>query len=110
MHISPISEERKKVTIKNGYIPRFEEYSRYFTDIAHAYFDYVITMASACACFHRQWQNFWCKLYQIENLWSKLVSDGDLEILLDNSDDVDTNEWSNMLSLTVWKFTDDNVA
>ena len=37
-------------------------------------------------------QNFWCKLYQIENLWSKLVSDGDLEILLDNSDDVNTNE------------------
>ena len=45
----------KKVTIKSGYIPRFEGYSRYFTDIAHAYFDYVITMASACAysaCFH----------------------------------------------------------
>ena len=44
----------KKVTIKNGYIPRFEGYSRYFTDIAHAYFDYVITMASASACLHRQ--------------------------------------------------------
>ena len=37
-------------------------------------------------------QNFWCKLYQIENLWSKLVSDGDLKILLNNSDDVNTNE------------------
>ena len=37
-------------------------------------------------------QNFWCKLYQIENLWSKLVSDGDLEILLDNSNDANTNE------------------
>ena len=37
-------------------------------------------------------QNFWCQLYQIENLWSKLVSDGDLEILLDNSDDVNKNE------------------
>ena len=92
MHIFPISEERKKVTIKNWYIPRFEGYSRYFTDIAHAYFDYVITMASACACFTDSDQNFWWKLYQIENLWSKLVSDGDLEILLDNSDDVNTNE------------------
>ena len=37
-------------------------------------------------------QNFWCKLYQIENLWSKLVSDGDLEILLDNTNDANTNE------------------
>ena len=37
-------------------------------------------------------QNFWCKLYQVENLWSNLISDGDLEILLDNSDDVSTNE------------------
>ena len=37
-------------------------------------------------------QNFWCKLYQIETLWSKLVSDGDLEILLDNSDDLNTDE------------------
>ena len=38
----------------------FEGYSRYFTDIAHAYFDYVISVrelkyiASACACFHQQ--------------------------------------------------------
>ena len=37
-------------------------------------------------------QNVWYILYQIENLWSKLVSDGDLDILLDNSDDVNTNE------------------
>ena len=58
MHISPISEEREKITIRNGYIPRFEGYSRYFTDIAHAYFDYVITMASACACFTESDQNF----------------------------------------------------
>ena len=36
-------------------------------------------------------QNFWYKLYQIENLGLKLVSDGDLEILLDNVDDVNTN-------------------
>ena len=41
--------------MQNGYIPRFEGYSRYFTGIAHAYFDYVITVASTCcACFHRQ--------------------------------------------------------
>ena len=44
----------KKVPIKNGYIPRFEGYSWYFTDIAHVYFEYVITVASACTCFHRQ--------------------------------------------------------
>ena len=37
-------------------------------------------------------QNFGYKLYQIENLGSNLVCDGDLEILLDNSDDVNTNE------------------
>ena len=54
MHISPISEEREESSYKNGYIPRFEGYNRYFTDIAHAYFDCVITMASACACFHPQ--------------------------------------------------------
>ena len=54
MHISPISEEREKSYYTNGYIPSFEGFSRYFTDIAHAYFDYVITVASACACFHRQ--------------------------------------------------------
>ena len=53
------------------------------------------TVASACACFHRQWvsdQNFWYKLYQIENLGSKFDSDGDLEILLDNADDANTNK------------------
>ena len=52
MHISPISEEREKSSYtkwQNGYIPRFEGYSRYFTDIAHAYFDYVITVASSHA-------------------------------------------------------------
>ena len=37
-------------------------------------------------------QNFWYILYQIQNLGSKLVSDGDLEILLDNADDVNTNK------------------
>ena len=37
-------------------------------------------------------QNFWYKLYQIGNLLSKMVSDGDLEILLYNSDDVNTDE------------------
>ena len=36
-------------------------------------------------------QNFWYKLYQIENLRFKLVSDGDLEILMDNADDANTN-------------------
>ena len=57
-------------------------------------------------------QNFWYKLYQIENLWSKLVSDGDLEILLDNSDDVNTNELVEYVvthSLEVYR-CDDNVA
>ena len=57
MHIAPISEEREQVPIKNWYNPRFEGYSRYFTDIAHAYFDCVITVASPCACFHQQWPN-----------------------------------------------------
>ena len=42
-----------------------EGYCRYFTDIAHSYFDYVITVASACACFHWQWPKL---LIQIENL------------------------------------------
>ena len=57
-------------------------------------------------------QNFWYKLYQIENLWSKLVSDGDLEILLDNSDDVNTNELVKYVvthSLEVYR-CDDNEA
>ena len=43
MHISSISEEREKSYYKNGYIPRFEGYSRYFTDIAHAYFTTTTT-------------------------------------------------------------------
>ena len=38
-------------------------------------------------------------LYQIENLGFKLVSDGDLEILLDNADDANTNKCT--MSLTV---------
>ena len=37
-------------------------------------------------------QNFRYKLYQIENLGFKLVGDGDLEILLDNADDANTNK------------------
>ena len=37
-------------------------------------------------------QNFWYKLYQIENFELKLVSDGNLEILLDNADDANTNK------------------
>ena len=37
-------------------------------------------------------QNFWYKWYQIENFGLKLVSDGNLEILLDNSDDANTNK------------------
>ena len=31
-------------------------------------------------------------MYQIENLGFKLVSDGDLKILLDNADDANTNK------------------
>ena len=58
MHISPISEEREKGTIQNGYIPHFEGYSRYFTNIAHAYFDYEIAVASACVVFTDSDQNF----------------------------------------------------
>ena len=59
----------------------------------------VITVVSACACFHRQWKKkkkkkktFWYKLYQIENFGLKLVGDGNLEILLDNADDASTNK------------------
>ena len=37
-------------------------------------------------------QNFWYKLYQIENFVVKLVSDGNLEILFDNADDANTNK------------------
>ena len=70
MHISSISEERENSYYKNGYIPHFEGYSRYFTDIAHAYFDYVITMASACACFHRQWPKV---LMQIVANWEFMI-------------------------------------
>ena len=35
-------------------------------------------------------QNFGYKLYQIENFGRKLVSDGNLEMLLDNADDPNT--------------------
>ena len=55
MHISPISEEREKSSHKNGYVPLFfKGYSQYFTNIAQANSDYMITVASACACFHGQ--------------------------------------------------------
>ena len=37
-------------------------------------------------------QNFGYKLYQIENFGLKLVSDGNLEMLLDNADDPNTNK------------------
>ena len=47
-------------------------------------------------------QNLWYKLYQIENFGLKLVSDGNLEILLDNADDGTIKiNWSNTLSLQV---------
>ena len=36
-------------------------------------------------------QNFGYKLYQIEDLGLKLVSDGNLEVLLDDADDPKTN-------------------
>ena len=37
-------------------------------------------------------QNFGYKLYQIENFGLKLVNDGNLEMLLDNADDPNTNK------------------
>ena len=37
-------------------------------------------------------QNFGYKLYQIENFGLKLVSDGNLEMLLDNADDSNTDK------------------
>ena len=37
-------------------------------------------------------QNFEYKLYQIENFGLKLVSDGNLEMLLGNADDPNTNK------------------
>ena len=85
MHISPISEEREKVPMQNGYNPRFEGYGRYFTDIAHAYFEYVLVFIDSD-------QNFGYKLYQSENFGFELVSDGYLEMLLDNADDPNTNK------------------
>ena len=38
-------------------------------------------------------QNFGYKLYQIENLGLKLVSEGNPEMLLDNADDPNTNNF-----------------
>ena len=100
----------KNVPIQNGYIPRFEGYSRYFTDIAHAYFDYVITVASACAYFTNSDQNFGYKLFQIENFGLKVVSDGNLEMLLDNADDPNTNKLIKCVVTQFLKFTGDNAA
>ena len=37
------------------------------------YFDYVITMASACACFHRQWPKL---LMQIVSNWEFMIQIG----------------------------------
>ena len=37
-------------------------------------------------------QNFGYKLYQSENFGLELVSDGNLEMLLDNADDPNTNK------------------
>ena len=37
-------------------------------------------------------QNFGSKLYQSENFGLELVSDGNLEMLLDNADDPNTNK------------------
>ena len=39
----------------------------------NAYFDYVITMASACACFHRQWPKL---LMQIVSNWEFMIQIG----------------------------------
>ena len=46
-------------------------------------------------------QNFWYKLYQIENFGLKLVSGGNLEILLHNADDANTN---NLIKYIVTQF------
>ena len=69
MHISPISEERETSSYTKWTYPYFEGYSRYFTEIAHAYFDYLITVASVwiVLVFTDSDQNFGYKLYQIEN-------------------------------------------
>ena len=37
-------------------------------------------------------QIFGCKLYQIENFGLRLVSNGNLEMLMDNTDDPNTNK------------------
>ena len=79
-----------------------EGYNRYFTNIAHAYFDYVITVASASACFSRQWPKLLIQSVSNWELGFKLVGDGDLEILLDNAEDANTSKLINgpTLSLT----------
>ena len=58
--------------------------------------------------FTNSGQNFWYKLYQIENLGFKLVSDGDPEILLDNADDANTNKLiKNVVTHAVFEVTGD---
>ena len=108
MHISPIFEEREKSCYKKWIYPSFQGYSRYFTDIAHAYFDYVIPRRLLVFVFTNGDQNFWYKLYQIENLGFKLFSDGDLEILLDNADDANINKLiKNVVTHAVFEVTGD---
>ena len=92
MHISPISEEREKSSFTKWIYPSFEGYSRYFTDIAHAYFEMWLPWRLLVLVFTDSDQNFGYKLYQIENFGLKLVSDGNLEILLYNADDPNTNK------------------
>ena len=55
-------------------------------------------------------QNFGYKLYQIENFRLKLVNDGNLEILLDNADDPNTNKLIKCVVTQFYKFTGDNAA
>ena len=108
-YIPDIWREGKNLTIKNGYIPRFEGYSRYFTDIAHAYFDYVIlTMASACALvFTKTFDKNCIKLRVYDQNWLVMVTLKYCWTILMMWTPMN---WSNTLSLTVWKFTNDNVA
>ena len=54
--------------------------------------------------------NFWYKLYQIGNIWLKVVSDGNLEILLDDADDANTNNFIKYVITQFQKFTGDNKA
>ena len=50
----------------------------------------IMWLPSRLLVLHDSDQNFWYKLYQIENFGFKLVSDGNLQILLDNADDPNT--------------------